>query len=390
MPALYSITVALIVAVLGGELARKFHYPRVIGQLVISLLCSAPFLRAQFSEPASLDMIETLSYLGVILLLFLTGFDLDLARMKTVGKDAVSIAIMAAILPFLLGFGLARYLGMGMQTAIILGACLSLTAEGTKVALLLELGKVKSRVGSTMLGAGIIDDVFEILFLATVLVFAHKGSTYDLYLFPVKILAFVAVILLFSRILPSIVQRLEKAKDMTGLLTIMSVIALLFALGSELAGLGSILGAFIGGILLQRSFLTSQGKDGEDHMLQALAFSLIVPFFFVNIGLNFSFEALRSAPLLTVLVLVTALIGKIGGTLLTKPVSSLSWRQLYLVGWGMNSRGVMELVIAQIALTAGLIDRQLYSAIVFMAIVTTVLFPLVMQHMLKRTQEMMD
>lgn len=390
MPELYSVVIALLFAVLGGEIARRLKYPRIIGQLVISLVLAGPFLHLKIVQPEDLGIVKTLSEMGVILLLFLTGFDLDLAQMRHAKKDAFSIAFFAAIVPFVCGYTLGILLGMKMITAVVLGACLSLTAEGTKVALLLELKKIRTRVGSIMLGAGIIDDVFEILFLTIVLLFSSQESLADLWLFPVKILIFIAVVFSISRILPFLIHKLEAAKDATGLLTIMLLITVFFAIGSEYAGLGSVLGAFIGGILMQRAFSDGEEKEDEDRLLQSLAFSLIVPFFFLQIGLNFSLVALLEAPVLTLLVLLVALIGKIGGTMLTKPISSLSMKQLFLVGWGMNSRGVMELVIAQIALNGGLIDTQLYSVIVFMAIITTVIFPFAMQLLLKNDPNLMD
>lgn len=381
---LITITIALFFALLGGEIAKRLKYPRIIGQLAISLVFAFSIFKTQFEAGSSAEIVSILSELGAILLLFLTGFDIDLKQLKTVKKEAVLIAIFAAIIPFGLGLLLGTFLGFDIHASLVLGAAMSVTAEGTKVALLIELKKVNSRIGSIMLGAGIIDDVFEVLFLTIILIYSNQSGSAELSLLPFKIGLFAIAIVIGNLFIPKIIHYIEREEDMISLLTFMLLIALVFAVVAEMTGVSGILGAFIGGILAQQSFLSETNINKEDKLLNALAFGLLIPFFFINIGLNFSFNSLIENPLLTLLVVAAAIIGKIGGTLLTKPFHKLSWKQLTLIGWGMNSRGVMELVITQIAYNAGLIQENLYSAIIFMSIVTTVSFPLVIQHMMRQ------
>jgi Kef-type K+ transport system membrane component KefB len=175
MEALPSITVALILTFLGAEIGRKFHYPRVIGQLVISLVLTVPLLKNAFGEE-SLIVIHVLSGLGVVFLLLLTGFKLNIEELKKNKKEAFLIAIFAAIIPFLLGVCVGCLLQFEWKTSVVLGACLAVTAEGTKVSLLLETKKIKTRLSSIMLGAGILDDIFEVIFLSTIVFFAHDAS----------------------------------------------------------------------------------------------------------------------------------------------------------------------------------------------------------------------
>jgi Kef-type K+ transport system membrane component KefB len=127
-------------------------------------------------------------------------------------------------------------------------------------------------------------------------------------------------------------------------------------------------------------------KKHEEEIITAtklITLAFVVPFFFVNIGLNFNYEYLAgNLPLLLVTIAI-AFLGKIIGTMIVKPFSKLSLKQLYLVGWGMNSRGAVELVIALLALNHGLITQEVFSALVAMAIVTTLVFPFVLQRELK-------
>jgi len=390
MTELITITLALFFALLGGEIAKKLKYPRIIGQLAISLVFAFPIFKAQFATGSSGEIVTILSELGAILLLFLTGFDIDIKKLKTVKKEAILIAIFAAIIPFGLGSILGLLIGFDLYASLVLGAAMSVTAEGTKVALLIELKKVNSRIGSIMLGAGIVDDVFEILFLTIILIYSHQSGSTEVSFLPIKIGLFALAIVIGNLFIPKVIHYIEREKDMISLLTFMLLIALAFAVGADKTGLSGILGAFIGGILAQQSFMNKGDVNKENNLLKALAFGLLIPFFFINIGLNFSFSSLIENPFLTLFVVAVAIIGKLGGTLLTKPFHKLTWKQLILIGWGMNSRGVMELVIAQIAFTAGLITEDLYSAIIFMSIVTTILFPVVIQHMIKRDSKIMD
>jgi Kef-type K+ transport system membrane component KefB len=390
MDTLTSITLALLLTFIGAEIGRKFHYPRVIGQLFISLLLTIPLLNIFFSGDA-LIVIETLSGLGAIFLLLLTGFELNLNELKKNTKEAFIIAIFAAITPFLLGIFLGIFLDLSWQGQIVLGACLSVTAEGTTVALLLEMKKIKTRLTSIILGAGIFDDIFEIIFLSTILILSNQSNTeQNVTLFTEKMILFMGVVFLASHWIPNLIQKLQKQKTEIPILGVMIITGLAISILSEFVGLGSLLGAFVAGIILQKSFYREKNRKIESHNLRLLVFAFIVPFFFVNIGLSFDYHVFLDNPFLTGIILITAILGKLIGTFLTKPFVKLSWQQLHLIGWGMNSRGVMELVMAHIALTAGLISAEIYSAIVFMAVITTVFFPFMFKFILKKDPKIMD
>ncbi len=390
MDTLSSITIALLLTFIGAEIGRKFHYPRVIGQLTISLLLTIPLLSHLFTGE-SLTVIDTFSGLGVIFLLLLTGFELNLNELKKNKKTAFLIAMSAAVVPFVIGLVLGYFLGMSWKGSVVLGACLSVTAEGTTVALLLEMKKMKTKLASIILGAGIFDDVFEIIFLSVILFFAHQSmGEVGLATFGIRMVLFILFLLLSFIFIPQLIQKIQKNEGQIPLLSAMIIIGLAISIFSEFVGLGSLLGAFIAGIILQKSFFKEENREIESRNLRLFIFAFIVPFFFVNIGLSFDYHVFLNAPILTIIVLVTAIVGKLLGTFLVKPFTDLSWQQLHLIGWGMNSRGVMELVIAHIALSAGIISKDLYSAIVFMAIATTVIFPFIFRIILKKNPHIMD
>lgn len=387
---LTAIALALLITFIGAEIARKLKYPRVIGQLMASFILAIPVIQ-HFFISSSGDTIQVLSELGVIFLLLLTGFELNLEDLKKNKREASFIAFFAAITPFTFGLVTAHFLGWGWKVALVLGACLSVTAEGTKVAILIETDKLNTKIGNIMLGAGILDDIFEILFLSIILILSHPNTGQISLTTPLaKIIAFAIGIVIVLKWLPKFIQKITRCSNIINLLNGMIVIGLLMSILSELVGLGSIFGAFLAGILLQKSSFSPGNREQEAQSLRLLSFAFIIPFFFVNIGLNFDYRGLIDTPLLTIGIVLIAILGKILGTLAVKPFVNLSWKQLYLIGWGMNSRGVMELVMAQIALANGLIGKDLYSAIVFMAIITTTIFPFVFKRALRTDPKIMD
>jgi len=391
MSELASLTIALLIAFFGAVFAKRCGYPRILGQLAASFVLAIPLVHEFFSL-RSIDAISLFSDLGIIFLLLLTGFEMNLADFQKNRKDAGIIAFFGAVFPFLLGFLTGEFLfGLDFSASLVLGMCLSVTAEGTTVALLVETKTLKTRLGNIILGAGILDDFFEVFFLALLLFLAHdKGGGGADFLFSMgKILGFLAILFVAFHFLPRFFQKKLSHTEEVPLLTTMIIIGLSLAVFSEFAGLRAVFGAFVAGVLLQKSFLGKK-KETEAKDLELLVFGFIVPFFFINIGMHFEFSALFQNPILVLAVLVLAVLGKVVGTLLAKPFVSLSLPQLHLIGWGMNSRGVMELVLAQIAFSAHLISADLYSAIVFMAIITTVTFPFVFKKILEKNPGIME
>ncbi len=392
MSDLGAITLAILVTYLGAEMARKLNYPRVIGQLVISFVLAMPVIKILFPT-ASIEVISILAELGVIFLLLLTGFQLNLDEFKKNKHESLIIAMLAALVPFSLGFLLGQIWHFNWQTSLVLGACMSVTAEGTTAALLLEMKQMKTRLASIILGAGIIDDAFEIVFLSLIFFLANMNngaeSAHSFWEVVGKYELFIIGIWLAFHFIPKWIQKVQRTETTVSLISTMITVGLIIAFFSEFVGVGSVFGAFIAGLILQKSFFNPKTREKDTRALRIFVFAFIVPFFFVNIGLNFDYHALVNNPVLTASVLVMAMVGKILGTMMAKPFVNLSYSQLHLIGWGLNSRGVMELVLAHIALEANLISTELYSAVVFMAITTTLIFPFVMKAVIKKDPHIM-
>lgn len=249
-----------------------------------------------------------------------------------------------------------------------------------------------------MFGAGLIDDVFGVLALAVILALSAPQTNGDLYLLPLKLIAFVLIVLVIFKVIPRFLYLVEKENSRVATFSSVLILGLVITVLAEKAGLGHILGAFLAGVIIQLEDRrlceeVEHIKDKECPAVEILrrerdsikelniiTFSFIIPFFFIFMGLHFDFQQLIKFWPLATLIIGVAFIGKIIGALAAKPFTDFSWRQSLMMGWGMNARGAIELVIAEIARSKGLIPLEIYSAIVAMTILTTLAFPLAMRY----------
>lgn len=388
-------TVMVIATVLGtaflfNELFKKLNLPPVVGQILGGLILGIPLLREFiFQSSQATEIVDLLAVLGILFLLLLVGLEIDIEKIRQSSKEAVLISLSAALVPLLLGFLFLRLLGYSVIASLVFGGALSVTAEGTTVKVLMDANALNTKLGAITVSAGAIDDIFEVLFLSMVTVIGFGGSVFQLVYLPVEFLVFAAVTFVLFRIVSKVLQKVERTGTDVELFSLVIIFVLVVASLSEALEIGYLLGAIISGFLLQISMKLLKKKDEEEIITatKLITLAFVVPFFFVNIGLNFNYDYLAGNLLLLLVTIGIAFLGKIIGTIIVKPFLKLNLKQLYLIGWGMNSRGAVELVIALLALNHGLITQEVFSALVAMAIVTTLVFPFVLQHEIKKDPE---
>ena len=396
-----ALTVLSIVAVLAVVLGAAFLFnegfkrvglPPVVGQILGGLLLGVPAIKAfVFQETTSLELVDLLATLGILFLLLLVGLEIDVEKILRSSREGALIAVSAAVVPLLLGFVLLRLLGYSVVAALIFGGALSVTAEGTTVKVLMDANALNTRLGAVIVSAGAIDDVFEVLFLSMVTIIGFGGSVVQLIYLPVEFLAFIALAFVLFKLTSRGLRAIEQKGDVE-LFSVILLFVLILAALSDALQMGYLIGAIASGFLLQLSMRGLRKRD-EEAMVRAtrlITLAFVVPFFFVNIGLNFDYGYLLGNGLLIGLTVLVAFLGKILGTLVVKPLSRLSLKQLYLVGWGMNSRGAVELVIALLALRHGLIPQEVFAALVAMAVITTLVFPFVLQREIRNDPRAME
>lgn len=324
--------ICIAVTYLSTLLARKLKISSVVGLILCGIVLGSPPVE-RFLIGSNTEVILWLGKLGFFALVFFAGLEISWCMLYKERKEALIVAFFAALIPLTLGISTFIALGFSLVTCFTIGISMSITAEATKAQELLELGKLDSDVGVVMMGAGIIDDVLALsLFAGATYFFTGKANTHE-----------------FTKVIIAI-------------------------------------GVFILGIAVHR-YVGRHKKIVSTAERLLLVF--VIPFFFISIGIDFSFSSLFLNPLLLIIILIIAITGKIIGSLIAKPFTHLTWKQLYLVGWGMNSRGAIELALVLLAYQAGLIERDVYSSLVIMALVTTLLFPFILKRMLKKNPDIM-
>lgn len=385
-----SIAIILAVSFIFSELFFRLKYPRVIGQIVAGIILGMPILSNLFIGAIEED-IAFLAQLGIIFLLLLTGLEINLDKFKKAKKDSILIGLFCVLVPFSLGFILMKSTGYSNLISFIVGACLSLTAEGTTLKILMDMRALNTKLGTIMVGAGIFDDIIGILFLSVVS-FQVSGNFLELMLFPVKIALFIAIVYLTYKLFPMGLRQIEKEHSGVSTFSFILLFGIVVAVISQFLAIGHIVGAFMAGIIIH----LSEHKKGAHHEtvkeLKIMTFSLVIPFFFIYIGIQFQ----KALPLvieniwLAIMILLVATIGKILGALIATPFTDLTLAQTHLIGWGMNSRGLIELVVAGIAFENGFIPAHIFGSIIAAAIITTLAFPIVMKYIIKRNKDILE
>ncbi len=328
MELVITILLVLALSLVLERLGRKVGVPSVVSLIITGLIFGTGFFRENLIEP-NISIIFLLGNIGLFILMFLAGMETSWKMLKKEERDSAYIASFGFVVPFILGFSVFMLLGFSVLVSLIVGLSMSITAEATKARVLLDIKKLRTKVGSAMMGAGIIDDALGLL-VFFVISLAHNLKNTDIF----------------------------------------------FTLG--------IIAAFFGGIFVQ-SLLDEKKVSSVKKIL-----FLFVPFFFISMGVHFDFGSLVLNPFLLVLIVILAFAGKMLGVLLTKPFINFSFRKLFLIGWSMNSRGAIELAFALLAFKSGIISVELYSALVIMALVTTLVFPFVITKMIKKNPKIMD
>jgi Kef-type K+ transport system membrane component KefB len=373
------IVIILVAAKLSGYLSTLIHQPAVFGELLVGVLLGPSLLNiTQLSFVTSThipDFISELGEIGVLLLMFLAGLELSIKDLAKNTRVAATAGILGVLLPVGMGLLFGELTGMDFNHGMFLGLTLGATSVSISAQVLIELKKIQSKVGLALLGSAVFDDILVILLLSIFLAFLSGGSGVGQVLFVFgKMVFFLAASAAFGIwVLPRLTRWAGKLPISQNVTTLAIVIMLVYGLAAELlGGMAAITGTFIAGLMFAR---TPEKKLIESN-LHALSYAFFVPIFFVSIGLSVN---LRTMDLNTLWIIVgisvIAILGKIigagGGTRICK----FSWRESLQLGIGMVSRGEVGLIIAKLGLDSGYLSTEIFSAIVGMILITTLVTP---------------
>ncbi|MEK6954976.1 MAG: cation:proton antiporter [Candidatus Micrarchaeota archaeon] len=383
------LVISLTLVYIFSEVCRHFNIPRVVGQIFVGILLGAFAKQLVFSSE-SLSTFSNLADVGIILLFFFTGFEVNLKEFQKHFRNSIGISILNTAIPFIAGTGLSLYLGYGLVEAIIIGICLSVSSTAVSIDFLEEFGMLKSRIGNIIVTAGAVDDFLELIFISIIVTFLQVsiGESPLQSLF-IGMLAFIgtAVIIRFL-LLPFVLGVIQKEHSSAGLFMIALVLTMAMATFSDYLGLGSLIGALIAGVIVRHSIIIERHRrPWEAHeiskTIHTVSFGFLVPIFFVWVGLNTDLGSIFAKPILSFAFAAIAIAGTVIGTALAVSWERGKWSDGILVGWGVTAKGDVELVVASLALKNGLISTEIFSALIFMAFSTTVIAPIVFRNLIK-------
>ena len=373
--ALLPIAGMLIAAKIAGVLSMRIGMPSVFGELLIGLILG-PALLGWITPNETTAVIAEI---GVVLLMFMAGMETDMVAMRSVGRPAFLAALGGVFLPLVGGTIAMQVFWFDWQTGVLIGAVLMATSVSISAQTLRELGQMRTQIGSVILGAAIIDDVLGVLIFAVVVNLITGVG--DLGMTLLKMTLFFPIAwFVGDRLLPLLVRLEKRLPQREAALTILLALVLVYAWAAEsLGSVAAITGAYLLGILATRHLDPKHiAHDGT----ATVGYAFFIPIFFVNIGLQVTPNDVFSAPLVIAVITVVAIITKLIGGGLGARIGGMSWRPALTVGAGMVSRGEVALVLAGAALSAGVINGTIFSALIVMTLVTTLVTPPLLRWMI--------
>ncbi|VUG07027.1 Na(+)/H(+)-K(+) antiporter GerN [Paenibacillus polymyxa] len=366
-----TILIILLATKLAGDFSVRLGQPAVVGKLLIGVVIG----------PAMLGVIETseimdeLSEIGVLLLMFIAGLETDINELRRSFKSSLSVALGGIILPFLGGYLVGMTIGMETSHAIFLGLLLSATSVSISVQSLKELNMLKSRESTTILGAAILDDIVVVILLAFVMSIFGREEVNLALVISKKFVFFVVAGLIIWKGAKWLMKWLAPLRVTESVISAGLIVCFFLAFVAEKSGVAGIIGAFAAGLAISQTTY----KDEVEHKLEPIAYAIFVPIFFVNVGFSVSFEGLGNSLGLIVVLTVVAIITKLIGAGLGAKLTGFSSRSSLGIGSGMVSRGEVALIIATIGLESGLLNKDYFTVLVIVVILTTLVTPFLLK-----------
>lgn len=380
----------LLLSRLFAELGKKFKMPVVMGEIFLGILLGPTFLGIAFPEISKMIVptnggakiaLDGIVSLASIMLLFVAGMEVQLDIVLKQGKTAIYTSITTMVIPFAIGFGVVHYFpylfhfepANKLVYALFLGTAMSISALPVITRILMDLNLFKTNVGMVILASAILGDLVGWLIFSFILSLMggnDVGATSIKY--TLGMILFFGLFMLFigkrliNKSLPWIQTKLSWPG---GVLSICLGCCFLAAAFTESIGLHAILGAFIMGIAFGDSVhLHEKARE----IIHQFVTNVFAPLFFVSIGLHLNFIENFNA-MLVMIILIIAMLSKLLGAILGGYLSGISRGNSLAIGFGLNARGTMEIILGTLALNAGIIDEEMLVALVIMAVVTSMI-----------------
>ncbi|MFO8078307.1 MAG: cation:proton antiporter [Thermoplasmatota archaeon] len=389
------IALALIFARLFGYFFSRFQLPAVIGEILagvflgwISIVVFTGQTFTIFGLTLTFPALDYLSLefdfladIGILFLLFISGLSTSLRQLKSMGKTSVYVAIGGIIAPLFFGYLAGISFGFTSMDSIIIGLILIATSVGVTVRTLLDMDMLDTNVGSTILGAAVIDDVLGVVLLAFFI-----GADPILYVGLKVVLFFLIFLYLGLRIIDHVLDLGEKIHLPKAFLSIALAIFLLFSYFADACGISGIIGAFIAGLLIGHSLKSRKIVDD----VQTIGYGFFVPLFFIWVGARLylgvqkDVNAFLAIGFFALILIIVALLGKIIGCGIGSKLAGLSTKSSLQIGIGMMPRMELALIIVSAAISknifsTSIVAHQILAVTVFLTISTTLITPILIK-----------
>lgn len=375
---LLQLAIILVFSKIAGDISVKLGQPSVLGKLLVGILIG-PSVLGLVTETETL---KEFSQLGVILLMFIAGLETDVDEFKRTGKASTFVGFGGIIFPLLVGYLAGVLLGLSTMQSWFLGLLLSATSVSISVQALKEMNQLKSREGTTILGAAVIDDVVVIIALAFLMSFAGGDINLSVVILK-KALFFAGAIFVGWKVVPWFLNRFSSLKVTEAVTSSALIICFVYAYLAEYTGVAAIIGAYIAGV----SISVTKFKHEVFKKVETISYSIFVPVFFTSIGVTAQFSGIMDNMGLIVFLSVVAILTKLIGASIGAKLAGFNWNSSLGIGSAMISRGEVALIIAAIGLESKLLTQDMFAITVVVVLITTIVTPPMMKWFFKNDSE---
>jgi len=367
-----------------GVLFRKIRQPPVLGELLAGIVFG----------PALLDIIrpdhtiEVLSELGIFFLMFHAGLETNPYDLKKMGKQSVMVGTYGFFVPLIAGYAVCSiFFKVSTMHALFVGLGLAITAIAVNVRVLHDMNMQKYRVTPVIVGAAIVDDILCFAVFSSLVGFAvtNSFSLTTLLSSLLKVFCFFGVSIYIGTYWYPKISKHFATREAKGF-TFALIVALFFGLMAEFAGLHIIIGAYMAGLFMGENLLSRELFEKVNDRFVAITYGFVGPIFFFSLSFHMKFAIFQTHLTLLVILVLVAIIAKLAGAALAARAAKLNWAESAVIGFAMNGRGAVELIIASVGLELGIINDVYFSLLVTVAFFTTFVPPIALNFLLKNVQ----
>jgi Kef-type K+ transport system membrane component KefB len=378
----------LVAAWVLGSFFSRFGLPVMLGEMLAGVVLGPPLLGIVTASPA----IELIAEMGIFFVMFYTGVEMDPKELLEHIRPSLAVALGGFVLPFFLGYVTARAFGGTTYQSLVVGLGISITAIAVNSVILHSMRINKTTLGHIIIGAAIADDILALVALSVVMGLAKTGTVdvAGIAWVVFKVVAFfAATILLGQFVLPRFTRRLHDREGKAFTFAMVSALAMAYL--AEQAGLHLIIGAFLAGQFVRKEIMDEKIYEAISDRFFGLSYGFLVPIFFASLSFHLHFTWQWGFVIFASVLTLVAVIGKLAGSAMGLLFFRRNPWESAIVGFGLNGRGAVELVIASVvlklsgelmssgALTEPLLTQDQFSALIIMAFVTTLAAPITLR-----------